>query len=99
MTNNKKFSLLFLGNVLLPVLLIFGNNYLAENRLSEWSNTNRWIVSEVFYIIGILGCILILKENYKTNLHNKFWYIFIGLFLLLLITLLFITISFSSFGF
>lgn len=99
MTNNKKFSLLFLGNVLLPVLLIFGNNYLAENRLSEWSNSNRWIVSEVFYIIGILGCILILKENYKTNFHNRFWNIFIGLILVFLAILFFITISFSNFGF
>jgi len=99
MIENKKFSLIFIIFVLLPFGLIFFNNYLAENRINDWSYGNRWGFALFCYMIGVFGCIYIIVKNYRTKLNSKFWYGLSGVVGLLLFVLFYITSSFSHFGF
>jgi cell division protein FtsW (lipid II flippase) len=99
MNNNKKFSLVFVLFVLLPLGLIFINNNLAESTRGGWSYDNRWGFAVFCYIVGIVGCTYILVKNYKMKINSKFWYFLGGFACLILIVLLNITSSFSHFGF
>lgn len=99
MTNNKKFSLIFVIFVLLPIGFAFLNYYLADFNKFRWGYNNVNQVSFSALLIGILACAFIIYKNYSSKLNNKFWYIIASLFGFIYLVYFYFIYSLSHFGF
>lgn len=89
---NKKFGLIFLVLVILPIVI-------AGYLLSSTYYSNDRILFSILSLISIASCIYIFYKNYTTKLNNIFWYITSIIFGLGILSLWYILNSLSHFGF
>jgi|SRR3989338_10036496 len=99
MSFSKRFNLAFWILNIVPIVLVYTNNYLAESKSLEWSYDNRWSVSLWMYSIALLGSLYILISNYRSKTNSKLWYILAGISAIIDVLGLYTVYSFSSFGF
>ena len=96
---NKKFSLIFVIFVLLPVALLVLNGHIAEKGISDWSVENRNQVSFLTLLIVVISAIYLIAINFIKKSHSIFWYIIAFIFLILSIVFLLLGTAVVNFGF
>ena len=98
MSNNKKFLLVLLLTILLPLFLLFYTPaFRDQNGVLSYSDN-----SVAFFLlmwIPIISCIYILFKNYLTKNHNIIWYITASLLGIVLVLFWYSVYSLSNFGF
>lgn len=99
MSNNKKFFLVFLFFVIIPISLAFLNYYFSGFNNFRWGYDHINQISKFAIWIGLLGCTYILYSNRSSGANNKFWYAFGTIILILLAIYEYIIYSLSNFGF
>ncbi len=92
MSINKKFGLIFLVLVVLPIIIFV---YL----LSSVYYSNNRILFSILSLISIVSCVYIFYKNYTTKINNIFWYIIVTIFGLSTLFLWYTLNSLSHFGF
>jgi len=96
---NKKFALIEILFVVVPLFLAFINSKYANLKDFPWGNDHINEISMVALLIAILGNIFIYWKNKKYQPISKTWR-FISLFLIaVLILFLYVGNSISHFGF
>jgi len=98
MTQNKKFGLITFFTILLPLALSFVNYYKSNIRNFEWGYDHRNDISTAGLIVAVIGCIIILGLNSKSNIGNNIWKTAMATLLIIFVLYLFLGIS-SNFGF
>ena len=98
MSKNKKFTYISIFLIALPIIAVFINNYLAEEVSYDFSHDNRWGIALSLFALAFLSSVFILFQNRGFE-KKKFWTI-VGLTSLIISgLLLYLTYSFSNFGF
>lgn len=95
---NTKLVLIFTVGVILPVLLVLLNGYLAGKSSESWSKNNLNNVSTSLLTLSILSCAAIVFINYKGQ-KVSFWYTLSIASAAALGLLLYVGLSVSNFGF
>ena len=94
MTINKKFGLIFLVLVVLPVaMFVFQDSFLD---LDSQDNNQ---LNNVLLSVAIIGCGVIFYKNKKLENAKNFWYVISITISILLISIIYIGNSISNFGF
>lgn len=99
MSLNKKFSLIFLVLVLVPIFFSYLNFKYANLRNFSWGYNHINQISIFSLLVAIGGNLLIFFQNKKSMQYSRFWKIFSILVIIILLILLYIGSSLSNFGF
>lgn len=98
MSNNKKFLVVFILTVLLPLFLLF---YLPvfRGRDNVISYSDNRILFSFLLWIPIISCVYIVFKNYTARNNNIIWYIIASLLGVILFLFWYAVESLSNFGF
>lgn len=98
MTQNRKFGLITLFGIFLPIFLAFLNYYKSNLKNFEWGYDHEHEISTAALIVAIIGCVIILIQNNASRKPNNLWRTTIATILIILSFYLFLGYSFN-FGF
>jgi|GEM_PF-4843449 len=99
MNKNKKFWLIEIFSLVIPVLLAFINSTFSSYYLFQWGYRHINEISTIALLIAILGNIYIYWQNKKYQPVNKVWQFTSLLLIIASILLLYAGNSISHFGF
>jgi len=99
MTQNKKFGLIFILLVVLPVVSVCFINYSDDTGAINIETSTRNLLNVITLIISIIGNVVVIILNYKSNGSKIFWYIIPIILLILLSFFLLIGYAVINFGF
>ena len=94
MNTNKKFGLIFLVLVILPIMVfIFKDSFIS---LGSQKNNQ---LNNVLLSIAVIGCGVIFYKNKKSENAKKIWYVIPVIIIVFMVLVLYIGNSISHFGF
>jgi|GEM_PF-5897826 len=94
MSVNKKFSLIFVFLVLVPLAA----SLVISSGMGIYYSHNRVLYSFLF-LIPIISCVYIIRANYTNHLNNLLWYIISVVFGLGVSLFWYVANALSHFGF
>lgn len=98
MKTNTKLVLIFFLGVVLPVVLVFFNGYIAGKSPESWSENHLNNVSTTLLVLSILSCIAVTVINFRGQ-RISFWYTLSIASAVAMGLLLYVGLSVSNFGF
>ena len=99
MTNNKKFLMVEIFFLVVPLILAFINASYSDLRNFQWGYDNINTISTLVIVIAILGNIYIYWKNKISVFPNKIWKNISLILIILLFLFWYLGYSLSNFGF
>jgi len=98
MKQNIRLTIIYLVGVMLPVVLLLINGYIADKNTLSWNYDNEKSIFIITLITAILFCTLTVYLNYRAE-KKGIWYTLSITSVVALLLLLYFGISISSLGF
>ncbi|OGE75811.1 MAG: hypothetical protein A3C85_03150 [Candidatus Doudnabacteria bacterium RIFCSPHIGHO2_02_FULL_48_21] len=93
MSQNKKFNLVYLFLIILPLV----TGFLVDNL--DLSKTVSKNIINILFAVAIVGCVIVLRLNKTIGNNSLARYIFVGILAIFLFVYIYSLNSLSNFGF